>query len=125
MLLKRSSRLNSIGYNLDIPGMAERTTRDFKNLLAQLPDDVYGNFYFGRFLAGANKPAESLPYLEAAANAGYVEALGALAVSHLTMQDMEAAVRYMKQYQQHNPDDPRAVAFIKAVESGNVEVVKN
>jgi hypothetical protein len=47
--LWRAGYLNSLGYNLDISGSADKVTAIFQKLLAAAPSDPRGNYLYGEY----------------------------------------------------------------------------
>ena len=120
-LLRRTSILNSIGHNLDIPGAAQRADRDFQNLLHQLPDDPSANYAYGVFLGSSNQGGKALPYLEKAAKAGYTNAYYSLGMAYLTQNNTELALKNFEIYKSHNPSDQDVVKIMEAIKSGSIQ----
>ena len=119
-LLKRSSILNSIGKNLDVPGTAKRADRDFRNLLRRYPDDPHSNYLYGSFLGGSNKTNEAIPYLKRAVELGIADAYFALGMAYVMKKDDKAAISYFEEYKEHKPDGRDVTGIIKAIRSGNI-----
>jgi len=120
-LLRRTSLLNSIAHNLDIPGAAQKADRDFQNLLNQLPDDPAANFAYGAFLGGANQGSKAFPYLEKAAKAGYTDAYYALGMAYLTQNNTDLALKNFEIYKSHNPNDQSVVKIMEAIKNGTIK----
>ncbi len=121
-LLKRTSLLNSIGHNLDVPGAAQKADRDFQNLLKQQPDNPTANFAYGAFLGSSNQSDKALPYLERSAKSGYSDAYYALGMAHLMQNNTELALENFESYKSHRPDDQSVEQIIIAIESGNIQL---
>lgn len=121
-LLRRTSLLNSIGHNLDIPGSAQKADRDFQNLLNQLPDDPAANFAYGAFLGGANQGSKALPYLEKSAKAGFTDAYFSLGMAYLAQNNTELSLKNFEIYKKYNPNDQDVNKIIEAVKSGNIQI---
>ncbi len=121
-LLKRTSLLNSIGHNLDVPGATQKADRDFQNLLKQQPDNPTANFAYGAFLGSSNQSDKALPYLERSAKSGYSDAYYALGMAHLMQNNTELALENFESYKSHRPDDQSVEQIIIAIESGNIQL---
>ncbi len=121
-ILLRAGLLNSIGYNLDIPGSGERTRTCFKKLFATVPSHPQGNYLYGTFLAGAGKPRDAIPYLEKALRAGTVDAAYSLGMVYLSILEQKKALEYLEIYHQHRPSDKHVVKIIEAIRSGNIKI---
>ncbi|WP_417553381.1 hypothetical protein [Marinomonas fungiae] len=120
-LLRRSSLLNRLAYNLDIPGSAQKVDRDFKNLLSQRPGDPVLNLSYGVFLSGANKSSQALPYLKESAEAGFKEAYLHLGMAYLYLRDTEQALNNLEIYRSHYPNNAKIGEIIDAIKSGNIK----
>lgn len=118
----RAGLLNSIAYNLDIPGSAEKTDAIFKKLLAAVPDDPHGNYEYGTFLSGAGKPEEALPYLEKALAAGLADAGYAIGMTYLSLGDKEKALENLEIYKRDKPGDANIDKLIDAIRSGRIKL---
>lgn len=123
-LLVRAGFLNSIGYNLDIAGSAEKTTAIFQRLLTAAPSDPRGDFMYGTFLAGAGKPKEALPYLEKALAVGVVDAAYAIGMTYLTLGDKNKALENLESYKRRKPSDGDVDKLIDAIRNGKIEIKK-
>ncbi|MBU1235423.1 MAG: tetratricopeptide repeat protein [Gammaproteobacteria bacterium] len=123
-LLSRAGQVNSIGYNLDISGSAEKTNTIFQRLLTASPGHARGNYLYGTFLAGAGQPKQALPYLEKALGAGVVDAGYALGMTWLTMGDKTKALEYLEAYRKQAPGSANIDKLIDAVRNGKVEAGK-
>jgi len=121
-LLARAGLLNSIGYNLNIAGSAEKTTAIFQRLLAAAPSDPQGNYRYGMFLAEAGKPKEALPFLEKALAAGVTNAAYTLGMTYLALGDKQNALNNLEIYSQHRPSDGNAARIIDAIRNGKVKI---
>lgn len=121
-LLARAGFLNSLAYNLGIPGSGEKTSAIFQKLLTLVPADPSGNYLYGVFLAGANKPREALPYLEKALAVGVIDAGHALGMTYLVLEERDKALEHLEAYRQHRPTDPNIGRLIEAIRGGRVEV---
>lgn len=117
--------LNSIGYNLDIPGSAEKATSIFQRLLTAAPSDPRGNYMYGTFLAGMGKPKEALPYLEKALAVGVTDAAYSLGMTYLTLGDKQKALDNLEAYRQRNPNDGSVVRLIDGIRNGKVEIKRS
>ena len=125
VILVRAGYLNSIGYNLNIVGSGEKTTSIFRRLLAAAPSDPRGNFMYGTFLAGSNKPKEALPYLEKALAVGVVDAAYAIGMTYLTLGDKNKALENLENYKRLKPNDGNVGKLIDAIRNGKIEFKKN
>lgn len=121
-ILLRAGHLNSIGYNLDVPGSGERTRTCFKKLFETAPSHPQGNYLYGIFLAGAGKPGEAIPYLERAFRAGVTDAAYSLGMVYISMSEQQRALEYLGIYHQRRPNDKHVVKIIEAIRSGNIKV---
>lgn len=119
-ILARAGYLNSIGYNLDIPGSGEKAVSIFERLLAATPSDPWGNYLYGRFLANAHKPRQALPYLQKAYAAGIANAAYTLGMTYLSLGNREKALEHLEIYKRRNPDDTRVDTLIEAIRSGKI-----
>jgi len=124
-LLVRAGFLNSIGYNLNIAGSGEKTSSIFQRLLAAAPSDPRGNFMYGAFLAGSNKPKEALPYLEKALALGVVDAAYAIGMTYLTLGDRKRALENLEDYKRRKPNDGNVGKLIDAIRNEKIEFKKN
>lgn len=120
-LLARAARVNCMAYNLDIPGSGEKADAIFRRFLAGAPANGPGNYLYGRFLAGAGKTKEALPYLEKALSAGLADAGYTLGTAHLALQDKDRALRYLEDYRRSKPDDENAERVIDAIHNGRIK----
>jgi tetratricopeptide (TPR) repeat protein len=120
-LLRRSGLLNSIGHNLNIRGAAQKADRDYRNLLAQKPNDAAGNYMYGVFLAGANQAAKALPYLQKAIALGYTDAYFSLGMVYLMQKDTEQALNNFEIYKKSKPNDKSVNNLIEAIKSGEIQ----
>lgn len=120
-LLLRAGTLNSLAYNLNIPGSDAKTSAIFKKILATSPADPRGNYLYGVFLAGAAKPTEAIPYLEKALAAGVGDAAFAIGMTHLSLGNNQKALENLEIYRQRNPADKKTATIIEAIHSGNVK----
>lgn len=119
--LWRAGFLNSMGYNLNISGSAEKTSASFQKLLAASPSDPRGNYMYGTFLAGASKPKEAIPYLEKAISVGVIDAAYALGMAYLILGDKKRALVNLENYRQRNPSDNNITKLIDGIRNGKVE----
>lgn len=124
-LLVRAGFLNSIGYNLNIAGSGEKTTAIFKRLLKAAPSDPRGNFMYGTFLAGSNKPKDALPYLEKALAVGVVDAAYAIGITYVTLGDKNKALENLENYKHRKPSDGNVDKLIDAIRNGKIEFKKS
>ena len=124
-LLLRAAFLNSIGYNLDIPGSGEKTSAIFQRLLAAAPSVPRANYMYGKFLAGARNPKEAIPHLEKALAAGVGDAAYALGMTYLSLGDKEKALENLEDYRKRSPNDENAAVIIDAIRNGKIELKMN
>jgi len=124
-LLKRSATINSIGHNLNIKGAAQKADRDYKNLLAQKPNDASGNSMYGAFLAGSNQAKEALPYLQKAIALGSRDAHFSLGMVYLSQKDTEQALNNFESYKKGKPNDKSVDKLIEAIKSGDIKFKVN
>ncbi len=120
-LLLRAGFLNSLGHNLDISGSASKADSIFKKLLAATPSDPRGNYMYGNFLAGSNRPREALPYLDKALSVGVVDAAYSIGMTYLTLGDKEHALKNFEDYKRRRPGDANVDKIIEAIRNGKVE----
>jgi len=124
-ILFRAALVNSFGHNLKIPGAAEKASSIFQRLLVISPDHPRTNQYYGMFLAGTGKFRESIPFLEKALAAGFVDASYSLGMVHLSLGDKVKALEYLENYQKRNPNDANVVRLIEGIRDGKVELKRN
>jgi tetratricopeptide (TPR) repeat protein len=124
-LLIRAAFANSIGHNLDIPGAAEKANSIFLKLLAATPSDPRGNYMYGTFLAGADKPKEALTYLEKARSLGVVDAVYSIGMTYLGLGDKEKALKNLEDFKRLNPNDSSINELIEAIRNGKIEVKRS
>lgn len=120
-LLTLAGDVNSMGHNLDIPGLAQKADSIFLRLLAAAPSDPQGNFMYGAFLSGIGKPKEALPYLERALSLGVIDAAYAIGMTHLTLGDKDAALKNLEDYKRRKPSDEGVDQLINAIRNGKIE----
>ncbi len=123
-ILLRAGVLNSIGHNLDVPGCADRAIGAFTALLRQTPDDPRANYFYGRFLTGAGKPADAIPFLEKAKSLGDVNADYTLGIAYLSEGDKAKALDNLELYARRVPNDANAAKMIDALRNGSVQIKK-
>ena len=80
---------------------------------------------YGRFLAGAKKPKEAIPYLEKALEAGVGDAAYALGMTHLSLGDKQKALENLEDYRKRRPNDENTVKIIDAIRNGTIEFKMN
>ena len=124
-ILLRAGFINSLGYNLDIPGSGEKTSAIFERLLEAAPSNPRANYMYGRFLAGAKKPKEAIPYLEKALEAGVGDAVYALGMTHLSLGDKQKALKNLEDYRKRRPNDENTAKIIDAIRNGTGEFKTN
>lgn len=121
-ILFRAATVNSMGHNLQIAGAGQKADALFQRLLVLTPDHPRSNHAYGVFLAGAAKPAASLPYLEKALAAGLVDAGYSLGLVYLSLGDKTRALEYLDAYKAKTPTDTNAAMLIEAIRSGRATV---
>ncbi len=85
--------------------------REFREELTSYPKDPIANCTLGRILRGArNKPAEAIPYLEAAlkVNPSYRDALLALGQARISIEQPDAAIEALQKAVALDPNDAQA-----------------
>lgn len=123
-LIKRSSLVNSIGHNLDIPGAAEKAERDYQRFLSHRPNDTSVNFAYGVFLCGSNRCTEAIPYLEVARDGGHTPAYYTLGMAYLAKQDTQTALSYFEEYNRLAPGDETILKMIDMIKKGEIRFVR-
>jgi Tfp pilus assembly protein PilF len=121
-LLLTAAILSGFAHNLDIEGAADNAVKYYERILKREPNHPRANYHYGRFLASASKPRESLPYLEKALRSGVEEARYTLGLTYLTMGDKEKALDYLNAYSRNNPDNQEAKKLIEALKSGGLKI---
>lgn len=124
-LLALAGDINSMGYNLDISGAAQKADSIFLRLLAAAPSDPRGNYMYGTFLAGVGKPKEALPYLETALSVGVIDAAYAMGMTYLALGDKEKALANLEDYKRRKPSDGSVDKLIDAIRNGKIEYKRN
>ena len=83
---------------------------EFREELSQHPEDPVANCTLGRILRRQNKPAEAVPYLQAAltANPGYRDALVELGQARLSLGDNDGAIAVLRRAVALNAKDAEA-----------------
>jgi tetratricopeptide (TPR) repeat protein len=124
-VLLRAGFLNSLGFNLDIPGSAEKTTSIFQKLFAISPSEPRANYIYGTFLASTTRFKEAIPYLKTALAAGAKDADYALGMTYLALGDKKKALENLEAYRQRSPNDGSIIRLVDALRSGTLEIKKN
>ncbi|MEJ2655264.1 MAG: tetratricopeptide repeat protein [Acidihalobacter sp.] len=124
-ILARAGYLNSIGYNLDVPGSGEKAIAIFEKLLAATPSDPRANYLYGSFLANAQKPRQALPYLEKAYAGGMADAAYTIGMAYLSLGNREKGLEHLEIYKRRNPDDTRVGRLIEAIRAGKIRSGKS
>lgn len=124
-LLLRVGFLNSMGYNLDIPGSAEKTTSIFQKLFAISSSEPRANYIYGTFLASTTRFKEAIPYLKTALAGGANDANYALGMTYLSLGDKEKALENLEAYRQRNPNDGNISKLVEALRSGTLEIKRS
>ena len=89
----------------------DEAEREFREELSSYPKDPIANCTLGRILRGGrNKPAEAIPYLEAAlaVNPSYRDALLEMGQARISMQQPEAAIEPLQKAIALDPNDAEA-----------------
>jgi len=119
--LLRAALVNSIGYNLDIPGTGTKANALFLRVLEVAPDHPGANYAFGAFLGGAGRPLDALPYLERALALGAPDAAYGLGFTYLSLGNKEQALKYLEQYRASTPG-ANIDELIQAIKDGKIEM---
>ena len=121
-LLLRMGLLGAYGHNLDVPDAAAFAQAHFSRLLAGRPDDPWGNYHYGQFLASSGRGKDAMPYLGKARDKGVVPALYAMGMVHLTMGDKPKALALLAEYQKAEPIDQNVGKLMRGIREGKVGV---
>jgi tetratricopeptide (TPR) repeat protein len=119
-LLYRGGLVNSMGHNLKLAGSAEKAVALYERLLKLQPDNTRANLSYGRFLAGAGKPREGLPFLEKALSLGAAEAGYSVGLAYLFIGDRAKAITYLENYKSRFPADPTTDKILEAIRTGKI-----
>jgi tetratricopeptide (TPR) repeat protein len=118
--LWRAGLLNSMGYNLDISGSAEKTSAIFQKMLAASPSDPRGNYMYGTFLAGSGKAKQAIPYLEKALAVGVMDSAYTLGMTYLALGDRQKALFNLENYRRHHQGDTEIEKLVDTLKNGEV-----
>lgn len=123
-LLLLAARLEAAAHNLDVRGAADRAITYYERVLALQPDHAQASFLYGCFLAGtATGQAKAVPHLEKALQLGEERARFSLGLCLLMQGDKAKAREHIAAWSKANPDDFKAKALLKVIDSGG-EVVR-
>lgn len=120
-LLHQSAVLHSMAHNMGLKGAAPQADRCYRLLIDRNPDNIEMKFDFGRYLFFSSRPDESIEYLKQAHESDHETAAFQLGLAYAVVGRKEAALYYLRNYQQRHPDDKNAPRIIKAVEEDKIE----
>ena len=123
-LLHQSAVLHSMAHNMGLKGAAPQADRCYLLLIDRHPDSLGMKFEFGRYLFFSSRPGESIEYLKQAHESDHETAAFQLGLAYAVVGRKEAALYFLRNYQQRHPDDKNALRIIKAVEEDKIETRK-
>ena len=121
-LLLRDAIGNGFGHNMGCPDCGDKAIKAYERLLQLQPENAFGNWRYGAFLAQTAQQEKSIPYLQKAQKLGIVEAHYTAAIVYISLNDLDRAKFELRQYVQANPKDKRAKGFLADMEHGNLHI---